>query len=340
MATTRIRLGVIIDILCFIPKQARPAAGCTLTSPDTVAGIASMPDNPPRPAAFYGSIPALITPFRNGIVDERAFQSLVERQISEGSHALVPCGTTGESVTLSTEEHIRVVELCVEAAAGQVPVIAGAGSNNTAHAIELARWAKRAGADAVLVVAPYYNKPSQDGLVAHFTAIHDAVDIPIVVYNVPARTVTDISVETMGRLAKLSNVVGVKDASADLARVARHRALCGERFIQLSGEDPSAIGFNAHGGKGCISVTANVAPKLCAQMQEASLNGDDAAARAIDDKLAPLHKALFCEPSPAPAKYACSLLGLCGDELRLPLVPCSEAAKAQVKAAMTHAGLL
>lgn len=299
-----------------------------------------MPDHPPRPARFYGSIPALITPFRNGIVDERAFQTFVERQISEGSHALVPCGTTGESATLSTQEHARVVELCVEAAAGRVPVIAGAGSNSTAHAIELARLAKKAGADAVLVVAPYYNKPSQDGLVGHFTAINDAVDIPIVVYNVPARTVTDISVETMGRLAKLSNVVGVKDATSDLARVARHRALCGEDFIQLSGEDPSAIGFNAYGGKGCISVTANVAPKLSAQMQKASLNGDIAAARAIDDKLAPLHKALFCEPSPAPAKYACSLLGLCTDEVRLPLLPCTDAAKAQIRAAMTHAGLI
>lgn len=298
-----------------------------------------MPDYQ-RPAAFYGSIPALITPFRNGIVDERAFQTLVERQISDGSHALVPCGTTGESVTLSTEEHIRVVELCVEAAAGRVPVIAGAGSNNTAHAIELTRWAKKIGADAVLVVAPYYNKPSQDGLVAHFTAINDAVDIPIVVYNVPGRTVVDISVETMGRLAKLSNVVGVKDASADLSRVTRHRAACGERFIQISGEDPSAIGFNAEGGKGCISVTANVAPELCAQLQDATLRGDYEAARAIDDKLAPLHKAMFCEPSPAPAKYACSLLNLCSDELRLPLVSCTEAARTQIRAAMTHAGLI
>ncbi len=295
-----------------------------------------MPDH----RALNGSIPALITPFRNGIVDERAFQNQVERQIAEGSHALVPCGTTGESATLSLEEHIRVVELCVEAAAGRVPVVAGAGSNNTAHAIELARWAKKAGADAILVVAPYYTKPSQDGLVAHFTAINDAVDVPIVVYNVPGRTVTDISVETMGRLAKLSNVIGCKDASADLARVARHRAACGAHFIQLSGEDPSAIGFNAEGGRGCISVSANVAPKLCAEMQEASLRGDFETARAIDDKLAPLHKALFCEPSPAPAKYACSVLGLCSEELRLPLLACTEAGKAQVRAAMTHAGLI
>jgi 4-hydroxy-tetrahydrodipicolinate synthase len=289
---------------------------------------------------IQGSIPALITPFRGGFLDERDFQAIVERQIVEGSHALVPCGTTGESATLSLDEHVRVVELCVEAAAGRVPVIAGAGSNNTTHAIELTKHAKRAGADAVLVVAPYYNKPSQEGLFAHFKAINDAVDIPIVVYNVPGRTVTDIGVETMGRIAKLANVVGVKDATADLGRVARHRALCGEKFIQLSGEDPSAVGFNAHGGRGCISVTANVAPRLCADMQEATLRGEFAAARAIDDRLAPLHRALFVEPSPAPAKFACSLLGLCTDEVRLPLLVCSDAAKMQIKSAMTHAGLL
>jgi 4-hydroxy-tetrahydrodipicolinate synthase len=288
----------------------------------------------------HGSIPALITPFRHGIVDERAFQALVERQIAEGSHALVPCGTTGESATLSLNEHVRVVELCVEAAAGRVPVIAGAGSNNTAHVIELTERAKAVGADAVLIVSPYYNKPSQDGLVAHFKAINDAVDIPIYVYNVPSRTITDVSVETVGRLAQLKNVVGIKDASGDLGRVARHRALAGETFIQLSGDDPNAIGFNAHGGRGCISVTANVAPKLCAQMQDATLQGAFDTARAIDDKLAPLHKALFCEPSPAPTKYACSLLGLCSDEVRLPLLVCSDAAKAQIRSAMTHAGLI
>ncbi|MGQ0532441.1 MAG: 4-hydroxy-tetrahydrodipicolinate synthase [Caulobacteraceae bacterium] len=289
---------------------------------------------------IHGSIPALITPFRNGILDEQAFQALVERQIAEGSHGLVPCGTTGESATLSLEEHVRVVELCVEAAAGRVRVIAGAGSNNTAHAVELAERAKAAGADAVLVVAPYYNKPSQDGLFAHFKAINDAVAIPIYAYNVPARTVTDISVETVGRISKLANIVGIKDASSDLSRVAKHRALCGDKFIQLSGEDPSAVGFNAQGGRGCISVTANVAPKLCAQMQEATLEGAYDTARAINDNLAPLHKALFCEPSPAPAKYACSLLGLCSDEVRLPLLTCTDAAKAQVRAAMTHAGLI
>lgn len=289
---------------------------------------------------IHGSIPALITPFRNGIVDERAFQALVERQIAEGSHGLVPCGTTGESVTLTFDEHVRVVELCVEAAGGRVPVIAGAGSNSTAHAIELTRAAKRAGADAVLVVAPYYNKPSQDGLFAHFRAINDAVEMPIVVYNVPSRTAVDILPETMGRIAALANVIGVKDASSDLARVARHSALCGETFIQLSGDDPTAVGFNAHGGIGVISVTANVAPGLCVQIQNATRQGAFDTARAIDAKLAPLHKAMFVEPSPAPAKYACSLLGLCTDDVRLPIIPLGDAAKTAVRAAMTHAGLI
>lgn len=298
-----------------------------------------MPPHAEHSALFHGSIPALITPFRNGIVDEKSFQAFVDWQIREGSHGLVPCGTTGESVTLSMAEHARVVELCVEAAARRVPVIAGAGSNNTAHAVELAQIAKKAGADAVLVVSPYYNKPSQEGLYAHFKAINDSVDIPIVVYNIPARSVVDIGIETMGRIAKLANVVGLKDATGDLARVARQRAACGADFIQLSGEDPTALGYNAHGGRGCISVTANAAPKLCAQLQEATLRGDFAAARAIDDKLAALHKALFVEPSPAPVKYACSLLGWCGDDVRLPLLTCSDGAKAQIKAALAQAGL-
>lgn len=289
---------------------------------------------------FQGSMTALITPFRDGIVDERAFQTLVEAQISAGTHALVPCGTTGESATLSQDEHLRVVRLCVEAAAGKVPVIAGAGSNATAHAIALARGVKEAGANAALIVAPYYNKPSQEGLYAHFKAIHDATDIPIVVYNVPGRTIVDIGVETMGRVAALPRVVGVKDATGDMSRVARQRAVCGEDFIQLSGDDPSAVGFNAHGGRGMISVTSNAAPKLCAQMQEATLQGAFDAARKIDDKLAPLHKAMFVEPSPAPAKYACSLLGLCTDEVRLPILACTDGAKAQIRAAMTHAGLI
>jgi 4-hydroxy-tetrahydrodipicolinate synthase len=289
---------------------------------------------------IHGSIPALITPFRNGIVDEQAFQALVERQISEGSHGLVPCGTTGEASTLSLEEHVRVVELCVEAAAGRVPVIAGAGSNNTAHSIELAKHAKRVGADAVLVVAPYYSKPSQDGIFAHFKAINDAVDIAIVAYNVPSRTVVDISVETMGKIAGLKHGLGVKDATGDMTRLARHRALAGDTFILLSGDDPSALGFNAHGGKGVISVTANVAPRLCAQIQTLCAQGAFDSARAIDDTLAPLHKVMFVEPSPAPAKYACALLGLCTDEVRLPILALTDGAKAQVRAAMTQAGLI
>ncbi|MEQ1619661.1 MAG: 4-hydroxy-tetrahydrodipicolinate synthase [Terricaulis sp.] len=288
---------------------------------------------------FQGSIPALITPFRDGRIDETTFQQFVEWQVSEGSHALVPCGTTGESATLSFEEHVRVVTLCVEAVAGRVPVIAGAGSNSTAHAIELAKACKQAGADAVLVVAPYYNKPSQDGMLAHFKAI-SAIGIPVVAYNVPGRTIVDISVETMGRIAALPNLVGVKDATGDLTRVARHRRLCGDKFVLLSGDDPSALGFNAYGGRGCISVTANVAPKLCAQVQEATLRGDFETARALDANLAALHKALFFEPSPAPTKYACALLGKSGEEVRLPLLSCTDAAKAVVRAAMTEAGLL
>jgi 4-hydroxy-tetrahydrodipicolinate synthase len=289
---------------------------------------------------FHGSLPALITPFRNGILDEQGFQAFVEWQIAEGSHGLVPCGTTGESATLNMLEHMRVVRLCVEAAGGRVPVIAGAGSNSTAHAIELAKGSKAAGADAVLVVAPYYNKPSQDGLVAHYTAINDAVDIPMVVYNVPSRTVVDMSVETVGKLSKLSNVVGIKDASGDIGRVARHRALCGPKFVLLSGDDPNAVGFNASGGVGCISVTANVAPRLCAQMQDATAQGAFDTARAIDAKVAALHKLMFIEPSPAPAKYGVSLLGKCEDGVRLPLLTCTDSAKAQIRSAMTEAGLI
>jgi len=289
---------------------------------------------------FHGSIPALITPFRDGIVDERAFQSFVEWQIEQGSSGLVPCGTTGESSTLTLEEHMRVVELCVEAAGKRVPVIAGAGSNDTAAAIDLSRAAKRAGADAVLLVAPYYNKPSQDGLYAHYKAINDAVDIPMVVYNVPSRTIVDISVETMARIAKLANVVGVKDASGDLSRVARHGALCGRRFVQLSGNDDTAVDFVALGGAGCISVTANVAPRLCADVQAALKHGDLVKARELDSKVAALHKVLFSEPSPSPAKYACSVLGRSSEDVRLPLIPCSEPCRARVRAAMEQAGVL
>lgn len=289
---------------------------------------------------IHGSIPALITPFRDGIVDERAYQSFIEWQIREGSNGLVPCGTTGESATLSVEEHLRVVELCVEAAAKRVPVIAGAGSNNTAKAVELAKGAKTAGADGVLVVAPYYNKPSQDGIFAHFKAINDAVDIPIVVYNVPGRTVVDISVETMGRLSKLANVIGSKDASSDLSRPPRHSVLCGEKFIQLSGDDPSAVAFIAQGGRGCISVTANIVPGLCARIMDAATKGDFETARKLDVKLSVLHKLMFVEPSPAPAKYGASLLGKCSDDVRLPILSCSDNAKSVIKAAMTEAGLL
>jgi 4-hydroxy-tetrahydrodipicolinate synthase len=289
---------------------------------------------------IHGSIPALITPFRDGIVDESAFAALIERQIAAGSHALVPCGTTGESATLTAQEHERVVSLCVEITARRVPVIAGAGSNATAHAIALAKHAKRAGADAVLVVAPYYNRPNQEGIAAHFLAIANAVDMPIIVYNVPSRTIVDIAPETLGKIATHPNVAGIKDATGDMSRMARHRALIGGKFAFLSGDDPSAVGFAAHGGVGCISVTANVAPALCAELQNALLQGAFDDARAIDEKLAPLHKALFVEPSPAPAKYACSLLGLCSDEVRLPILACTPGAQAQVRAAMTHAGLI
>lgn len=287
---------------------------------------------------IHGSIPALITPFRDGAVDEAAFAALVERQIVGGSHALVPCGTTGETATLSHDEHRRVVALCVEAARGRVPVIAGAGSNSTAEAIELVRHAKGVGADAALVVAPYYNRPNQEGVFRHFQAINDAVQMPIVAYNVPSRTVADILPETLGRIAALPNVIGVKDASGALDRVARHRALCGEGFIQLSGDDGSAVGFNALGGVGCISVTANVAPEACAAMQNATLRGDYAEARRINDRLARLHRALFIEPSPGPTKYACALLGLCTEEVRLPILPPTEAARAEIRAAMAEAG--
>ncbi len=290
---------------------------------------------------FRGSITAVITPMVNGHTDEKAFQSIVDWQIKEGSHGLVPVGTTGELPTLSEREHKRIVELAVEAAAGRVPVIAGTGSNNTAEALEYTRHARKAGADAALVVVPYYNKPTQEGLYAHFRAIAEAVDIPIFVYNVPARTVANISPETLARLARdCPNIIGTKDASADLARPSKQRLLSGEQFVQLSGEDATALGFNAHGGVGCISVTANVAPRLCSEFQTATLKGNYAAAIKIQDRLMPLHVALFAETSPAPAKYAVSLLGLCRPDVRLPLVQPGEACKQQVREAMVHAGLL
>ena len=290
---------------------------------------------------FRGSFPALITPMKNGKVDEQAFRKFVNWQIEQGSHGLVPVGTTGESPTLTPEEHKQVIEVCIAETKGRVPVIAGTGSNSTMEAIEYTVHAKEAGADAALVVVPYYNKPTQDGLYAHFKAIADAVDIPIIVYNVPGRTVANISVETLARLSHdCKNIVGTKDASADLTRPSRQRLASGTDFIQLSGEDGTALGFNAHGGVGCISVTANVAPKLCAEFQEATLKGDYATALRLQDRLMPLHHAMFVETSPGPVKYAASLLGLCGPEARLPMVPVTEATKKAVREAMIHAGLL
>lgn len=290
---------------------------------------------------FKGSIPALVTPFRNGAVDEKAFQEFVDWQIKEGSHGLVPVGTTGESPTLSHDEHKRVIELCIEAAGGRVPVMAGAGSNNTIEAIDFATHAEKAGADALLIVTPYYNKPNQAGLIAHYRAIDAAVGIPIYIYNIPGRSVIDMQPETMAELFRTSrNIKGVKDATANMSRASRQRELCGPDFVQLSGEDITALGFNAHGGTGCISVTANVAPRLCSQFQEAMLAGDFATALSIQDRLAPLHNALFIEPNPTGAKYALSLLGKLENELRLPLVPVSDPTKAAIRDAMTHAGLL
>ena len=291
-------------------------------------------------ARLHGSIPALITPFREGRVDIKTFESFVEWQIAEGSHGLVPCGTTGESPTLSEDEFAAVVGAAVKIAKGRVPVIAGTGSNSTAHAIELTQLAQKLGADAALVVTPYYNRPTQDGLYLHFEAIAKATRLPILLYNVPKRTSVDIAADTMGRLAKTANIVGVKDATADVSRATQQRAMCGAKFVQISGEDGTALGFNAHGGVGCISVTANVAPRLCSEFQIACRKGDYATARELHERLMPLHDTLFCETSPAPVKYAASLLGKCDDFCRLPLAPLSEASKAKVRAAMTKVGLL
>lgn len=289
---------------------------------------------------FRGSIPALVTPFKDGALDIDALHKLVEWQIAEGSHGLVPVGTTGESPTLSHEEHERVIEEVVKAAAGRVPVIAGTGSNNTTEAIGFIRHAEAVGADAALVVTPYYNKPTQDGLYAHFKAVHDASQLPIIIYNIPGRSVVDMSPETMGRLAQLPRIIGVKDATGKLERVSLQRMSCGADFIQLSGEDATAPGFNAQGGVGCISVTANVAPKLCAEFQEATLAGDYARALELHDKLMPLHVAIFLEPGLAGAKYGLSRLGKCSDEVRLPLLGLSDGAKARMDDAMRHAGLI
>lgn len=287
-----------------------------------------------------GSLPALVTPFKDGAVDLVTLKKLVEWHVDQGSHGLVPVGTTGESPTLSHDEHHLVVETVIEAAAGRIPVIAGAGSNATDEAISLMQHAHKAGATAALVVTPYYNKPTQAGMIAHFQALHDCCDLPIVIYNIPGRSVVDMTPATMGELAKLDRIIGVKDATGDLARVSQQRASCGTGFIQLSGEDATALGFNAHGGVGCISVTANVAPSMCAQFQEATLNGDYAAALAIQDKLMPLHEAIFLEPGLAGAKYAMSKLGLCSDEVRLPLLTVTQPVRDAIDAAMKHAGLL
>jgi 4-hydroxy-tetrahydrodipicolinate synthase len=290
--------------------------------------------------SFRGSFTALVTPFNNGSVDEKAFRGLVDWQIAEGTSGLVPVGTTGESPTLSHDEHRQVVEWCVEEACGRVPVVAGAGSNSTKEAVDLARHAEKSGADAVLVVTPYYNKPTQEGLYQHYKAINDAIGIPIIIYNIPPRSVIDMSVDTMKRLFELPNIAGVKDATANMTRVTQQRAAMGEDFNQMSGEDITALGFMAHGGHGCISVTSNVAPRLCAEFQAACRKGDYSAALKIQDKLAPLHINLFLETSPAPIKYALSLIGKCADTVRLPMVPISEKTRAVVRDAMVHAGLI
>jgi len=289
---------------------------------------------------FKGSITALITPFRNGQLDEDALRHLVEWQIAEGTHGLVPTGTTGESPTLNFDEHKRVIDVTIEVSRGRVPVIAGTGSNATDEAIDLSKHAEKSGADGLLIVNPYYNKPTQDGLYAHFKAINDAVGIPIVIYNIPSRTNVDMSVATMARIFELKNVVGVKDATANLARVSQQRAAMGPDFIQLSGEDATALGFIAHGGHGCISVASNVVPRLCAEFENTLMKGDFAAARSMQDRLLPLFDALFVETNPGPVKYAASRLGLCAAEMRLPMVPITDAAKKVVDAALAKVGLL
>ena len=289
---------------------------------------------------YTGSIPALITPFTEDGIDGDAFQSFVDWQIKEGSNGVVPCGTTGESPTLSHDEHERVIELCVEATAGRVPVIAGAGSNSTAEAIRFSKHAEAVGADALLVVTPYYNKPTQEGLFAHYQAIHDACGLPIIIYNIPGRSVIDMSIDTMARLAELPRITGVKDATNDLARPLNVRHRIGRFFNQLSGEDATATAFLAQGGHGCISVTANVAPALCARMQSAWAEGNIATMIELRDRLAPLHAALFTETSPGPVKYAASLLGRCDERMRLPLVPIKDSTRRQVEDAMRFAGLL
>jgi 4-hydroxy-tetrahydrodipicolinate synthase len=293
----------------------------------------------PQPL-FQGVFTALITPFRNGEVDESAFVALVERQIAAGVHGLVPVGTTGESATLSHDDHRSVVELCVKTARGRVPVIAGAGSNATAEAIDLVRHAKAVGADAALMVTPYYNRPSQEGLYRHYAAVNEAVQLPVLLYNVPSRTSIDIAADTVERLSRLPNIVGIKEASGDVTRASLQRLACGEDWVMLSGDDPTALGFIAHGGHGCISVTSNVAPEACAALVNAALGGDFETARYWQDRLVRLHKALFLDASPAPTKFALAHLGLCSEEARLPIAPCSEAVKPQILAAMREAGVI
>lgn len=287
-----------------------------------------------------GSLPALVTPFKDGALDLDTLKQLVEWHIAEGSNGLVPVGTTGESPTLSHTEHETVIEEVVKAVAGRIPVVAGAGSNNTAEGIGLIQHAARVGADGALVVTPYYNKPTQAGLVAHFTAMHDAAEIPIIIYNIPGRSTVDMTPQTMGELARLPRIVGVKDATGDITRVSQQRATCGADFVQVSGEDASALGFNAHGGIGCISVTANVAPRLCAEFQAATLAGDYAKALEYQDRLMPLHTAIFLEPGLVGAKYGLSLLGKCSTDVRLPLVGLTDPAKGAIRAGMVHAGLI
>jgi 4-hydroxy-tetrahydrodipicolinate synthase len=288
-----------------------------------------------------GSITALITPFVNGALDEKAFSALVDWQINEGSHGLVPVGTTGESPTVTHEEHRRVIEICVEVTKKRVPVVAGAGSNSTAEAVSLARFAEEVGADAILSVVPYYNRPNQEGLFQHFSAVAGATGLPVVLYSVPGRTVVDITVETIARLRDAhDNIIGVKDATASMERASMQRAKLGKDFILLSGEDMTALGFNAHGGTGCISVTSNVAPKLCSQLQNACQQGNYAEAVAIQDKLVHLHKNLFIEPNPQGVKYAASKLNLCRNEFRLPLVPIARSTEEAIDFALNHAGLL
>ncbi|RDE09003.1 4-hydroxy-tetrahydrodipicolinate synthase [Pelagibacterium lacus] len=288
-----------------------------------------------------GSITALLTPFRNGAVDEDALARFVKWQIDEGTNGLVPVGTTGESPTVSHEEHRRVIELTIAVAEKRVPVVAGAGSNSTREAIHLAQFAEEAGADAILTIVPYYNKPSQEGQFQHFAAIARATSLPVIVYSVPGRTVVDIQVDTLKRLRdECPNVIGIKDATADMAKATQTRSMMGSDFVMLSGEDITALGFNAHGGKGCISVTANIAPRLCSEFQAACRAGDYATALSIQDRLAPLHRALFLEPNPQGAKYAAARLGLFGEDIRLPLVPASDATRGAIDAALVHAGLI